>query len=46
MPFLDTLRNALEQLRARAKASVPSHKVGEEEMTVDPALKGVEKEVS
>lgn len=45
MPFIDTLRHALEQLRATAKASIPSHKVGEEEMTVDPALKGVEREV-
>jgi hypothetical protein len=45
MPFIDTLRHALEQLRATAKASIPSHKVGEEEMTVDPALKGVEHEV-
>lgn len=45
MPFHDTLRHALEQLRATAKASIPSHKVGEEEQTVDPALQGVEKEV-
>ena len=45
MPFIDTLRAAIEKLRAMAKASIPSHKVGEEETTVDPALKGVENEV-
>jgi len=45
MPFVDTLRHALEQLRAKFKADVPPHKVGDEELTVDPALQGVEKEV-